>query len=118
MSKKVKLALVTGLVSSVFALVLGASTASAYTTSSNWYQKTWYMNKSETYQIAWVNPSPSTALQGITGIWPQLRVALSVYSYSFKWIAQQARSRNGCISIVWIYVNLPYPEMYWGPSCF
>jgi hypothetical protein len=103
----------------VLSAVAGATArpAAAYTTTSNWYSKTWVFNKSETYRIAWVDPNPAVAINGIIGMTWQLRAALTAYGYSFKWIAQQARSRNGCLSIYWIYVNLPVPQLYWGPGC-
>ena len=119
MTWRLRCALLVGVAVLAFGSVgAAAPPAGAYRTSSNWYSKTWWFNKSETYRIAWVNPNPTVAIQGIIGMPGAIKVALSAYGYSFKWMAQQARSRNGCFSIYWIYVNLPIPQMYWGMNCY
>jgi hypothetical protein len=112
------LAAVVAALSLAAAFAASAEPASAYSTTTNWYSKTWWFNKSETYRIAWVDPNPATALQGIIGMPWQLRAALTAYGYSFKWMAREARSRNACLSIFWIYVNLPVPQMYRGARCY
>lgn len=94
--------------------------AQAYYSTTNWYSKTWWFNKHETWEIGWGSQSPSVEIIDILREGPPspLKAALAVYGYSFKWIAQQARSRNACIAITWIYVNLPYPWIYRGSGCY
>lgn len=114
MKKKVA-TLAVAAVASLGVAALMPGSASAYTTSRNWYSMTWYLNKSETWQV---RNEDAIDFGGVLGwSWP-MKVALTAYWGSFQWIAYQARLRNGCEKIVWIYVNLPYPEMYWGPSCY
>lgn len=104
----------------VVAAVVGASTAapeaSAYRTTSNWYSKTWWFDKGETYRIAWVYPNPSVAFFGTAMPWP-VRAAVAASWWTVQQFARRARTLNGCLKIVWIYVNLPVPDMYWGGYC-
>lgn len=110
----------TAVVVVVFAGAAAAPTsAKAYYTSTNWYSKTWYFNKHETWEIGWGGDVSGEFVDIMRGAEPgALTAALAVYGYSFIWIAQQARSHNECIAVTWIYVNLPYPWQYRGSACY
>ena len=46
-----------------------------------------------------------------------VKAAVWGYWSSFNWIAKYAYGHRRCLRITWIYVNLPYPDQWWGRGC-